>query len=183
MLKETTIEFSIGKVFNPGHNFFGELFLTNERLVIKQSLTSDIVAIVPLESLVFIEPFSFGAWKFKRYGFRVSFPNQNGSLMEVRICALTGRGEEWAADWIAALQEARKLRVEALSMAQKTFVIDFSALRELVEKGGIVLTTFKCPHCGAPIKLPEEGTEIICNHCRSTIYAKDIFDKIKSLIS
>jgi len=66
---------------------------------------------------------------------------------------------------------------------KKMFVIDFSSLRSLMEKGGIVLTTLKCPHCSAPIKMPKDGTETVCNHCGNTIYAHDIFEKIKALIS
>jgi hypothetical protein len=43
-------------------------------------------------------------------------------------------------------------------------VLDFSSLKEYMEKGGLVLQKTKCEYCG------------------STIYAQDIFEKVKSLI-
>jgi ribosomal protein S27AE len=77
----------------------------------------------------------------------------------------------------------RKKVVQQIEALRKTFVIDFSFLRSLMEKGGIVLTTLKCPHCSAPIKMPKDGNQTICDHCGSMIYAQDIFEKIKALIS
>jgi len=47
---------------------------------------------------------------------------------------------------------------------------------------GIVLTTLKCPHCSAPIKMPKDGTETVCEHCGSTVYAVDVFEKVKKLM-
>jgi len=51
-----------------------------------------------------------------------------------------------------------------------------------MKKGGLSLTTVKCPECKAPLKMPKGGTEIVCQYCNNTIYAQDIFEKIKSLI-
>jgi ribosomal protein S27AE len=61
-------------------------------------------------------------------------------------------------------------------------VLDFSFLRSYMEKSGLTLQKVNCPECGAPIRLPESGNQIICEHCRSTIYAQDIFEKVKALI-
>ena len=66
---------------------------------------------------------------------------------------------------------------------KKPVLIDFSFLKTFIEKGGILLTTLKCPHCSAPIKMPKNGTEIVCDHCGSTIYAQDIFEKVKKMMS
>jgi len=61
-------------------------------------------------------------------------------------------------------------------------VLDFSALKEYMEKGGLVLQKTKCPECGAPMALPTTGNQTKCEHCGSTVYAQDIFEKVKSLI-
>lgn len=70
--------------------------------------------------------------------------------------------------------EKRKERVQV--------VLDFSSLKEYMAKGGLVLQTTKCPECGGPIPLPTTGNQTKCGHCGNTIYAQDIFEKIKSLI-
>jgi len=70
--------------------------------------------------------------------------------------------------------EKRKERVQV--------VLDFSSLKEYMEKGGLVLQKTKCPECGAPMALPTSGSQTKCEHCGSTIYAQDIFEKVKSLI-
>ena len=61
-------------------------------------------------------------------------------------------------------------------------VIDFSMVKEYMEKGGLVLQKTKCPECNAPIPIPTSGNQVVCQHCGSTILAQDIFEKIKSLI-
>jgi hypothetical protein len=61
-------------------------------------------------------------------------------------------------------------------------VIDFTMLKEYMEKGGLILQKTKCPECNAPLQIPTIGNQIVCQHCGSTILAQDIFEKIKSLI-
>jgi hypothetical protein len=61
-------------------------------------------------------------------------------------------------------------------------VLDFSTLKEYMEKGGLVLQKTKCPECNAPIPLPTIGNQMRCQHCGSVILAQDIFEKIKGLI-
>ena len=70
--------------------------------------------------------------------------------------------------------ERRKERVHLM--------IDFSSLKEYMAKGGLVLQTVKCPVCGGPLSLPKTGNETTCEHCKNTIYAQDIFEKVKALI-
>jgi len=78
-----------------------------------------------------------------------------------------------------------KARIESIETEKKRervqIVLDFSALKEYMEKGVLVLQKMKCPECGGPIKLPQSGNQTTCEHCGSTIYAQDIFEKIKSL--
>ena len=79
------------------------------------------------------------------------------------------------------LQQVKE-RIQELERKQTPVLIDFSFLKTFIEKGGIVLTALKCPNCSAPIKMPKNGTETVCDHCGSTIYAQDIFEKVKTLI-
>jgi DNA-directed RNA polymerase subunit RPC12/RpoP len=82
----------------------------------------------------------------------------------------------------AALTE-RKTTLEELRKKERLHVmVDFSSLKDYMEKGGLKLTTVKCPECNAPLEMPKEGTEIVCQYCNSTILAQDIFERIKSLI-
>lgn len=60
--------------------------------------------------------------------------------------------------------------------------IDFSFLKQYMERGGTILRTVKCTNCGAPMQLPEAGNKIVCPHCGTTHYSEDIFDKVKQLI-
>ena len=79
--------------------------------------------------------------------------------------------------------EARKQEIEAMKRKERVHImIDFSFLKNYMEKGGMILQTFKCPECGAPIKLPEKGNSTKCDHCGKVIYAQDVFQKIKELI-
>lgn len=61
-------------------------------------------------------------------------------------------------------------------------MLDFSFLKTYMEKGGLVMKVLKCPECGASIEFPESGTQTKCSHCGKTIYAQDIFEKVKSLL-
>lgn len=62
------------------------------------------------------------------------------------------------------------------------YVLDFSFLKSKMEQGGLVLGNVKCPSCSASIPLPKNGTTFKCQYCGSTIYAQDVFDKMKGLI-
>jgi len=79
------------------------------------------------------------------------------------------------------LQQIKERRRE-LEQKKTSVLTDFSFLKTYIEKGGIVLTTLKCPHCSAPIKMPKGGAETVCEHCGSTVYAQDIFEKVKKLM-
>jgi ribosomal protein S27AE len=77
----------------------------------------------------------------------------------------------------------RKDEIEAEKKKERVHVmLDFSVLKEYMEKGGLILQKTKCPECGGPLPLPTTGNETKCEHCGSTVYAQDIFEKVKSLI-
>ncbi len=81
-----------------------------------------------------------------------------------------------------ALTERKEALEEIRKKERVHVMIDFSSLKDYMKKGGLSLTTIKCPECAAPLKMPKEGTEIVCGYCRNTILAQDVFEKIKSLI-
>lgn len=59
---------------------------------------------------------------------------------------------------------------------------DFSSLKDYMTRGGLVMQTFRCPNCSAPVEFPEKGKTTKCAHCGTKIYARDLFEKIKELI-
>lgn len=61
-------------------------------------------------------------------------------------------------------------------------ILDFSSLKDVMSKGGIVMTTHKCPNCNGMVDIPETGKVLICKYCGTPIKPVDIFEKIKSLI-
>jgi len=84
---------------------------------------------------------------------------------------------------ITDLCQKRKEELDAEKRKERVqIVLDFSTLRDYMEKGGLVLQKTKCPECNAPIPIPTSGNQVVCQHCGSTILAQDIFEKIKSLI-
>ena len=86
-------------------------------------------------------------------------------------------------------QEYEKVLKEIIEKLEKTkkdkptIIIEFSSIRDFIKEKGIVLQPLKCPVCGAPLDIPNEGNIIICPYCGSTIKALDVFEKIKSLLS
>jgi hypothetical protein len=62
------------------------------------------------------------------------------------------------------------------------YVIDFSFLKKELEKGGLMVQTVKCPSCMASLTLPPNGNSFQCQYCNSTVYAQDVFDKMKGII-
>ena len=61
-------------------------------------------------------------------------------------------------------------------------VLDFSSLKDVMSKGGLVMTTCRCPNCSSMVGIPESGKVLVCQYCGTPIKPIDIFEKIKSLI-
>lgn len=79
--------------------------------------------------------------------------------------------------------EIRKKEIEVEKKKERLHVmLDFSFLKTYMKKGGLIMQVLKCPHCSATIEFPESGTKIKCSYCGNTIYAQDIFEKVKSLL-
>lgn len=81
-----------------------------------------------------------------------------------------------------AIEERRK-EIESQRRKERVqVVLNFSSLKDYMQKGGLMMQTFRCSHCSAPVEFPEKGKTTKCDHCGTRIYARDIFEKIKELI-
>ena len=87
---------------------------------------------------------------------------------------------------IVALLRLRFDRVAEIKKSKENeriqIVTDFSWLRDYMEKGGIMIKTYKCPGCGGAIDIPSNGKAGKCGFCGTTFYAEDVFKKVKDLI-
>jgi hypothetical protein len=61
-------------------------------------------------------------------------------------------------------------------------LVDFSFLKDTLERGGIVLRSSKCPNCGSLIDLPEGGTSVRCEYCGGALQAIDVLDRLRALM-
>lgn len=61
-------------------------------------------------------------------------------------------------------------------------ILDFSSLKDVMSKGGLIMTTYKCPNCNGMVEIPEAGKVLMCQYCGTPIKPVDIFEKVKSLI-
>jgi signal transduction histidine kinase len=62
-------------------------------------------------------------------------------------------------------------------------ILDFSSLKDVMSKGGLVMTTYKCPNCNGMVDIPEAGKILMCQYCGTPIKPVDIFEKIRGLIT
>jgi len=76
----------------------------------------------------------------------------------------------------------RHVAKEVMKYGPKPNLTDFAWIRDYLDKGGLVLTTIKCPQCGANLDLPKEGNNTRCKYCGASIYAQDILEKFKGLL-
>jgi hypothetical protein len=80
------------------------------------------------------------------------------------------------------LKEAREYEKRLKEREHIHVVFDFSALKDEMTKGGLVMSAYNCPNCNAMVDIPETGKVLICKHCGTPIKPVDIFEKIKSLM-
>jgi len=164
----------------------GSLVLTTQRLmwldkkeegILNKKISYDLSYILRLENLLQIvsssEPYWYDREKVEikdsenRYSYKLERMQEYPSCRPLIMKAIEERKKEIES-------EKRKERVQ--------LVLDFSSLKDYMEKGGLVMQTFRCPNCSAPVEFPEKGKTAKCDHCGSKIYARDIFEKIKELI-
>lgn len=110
--------------------------------------------------------------------------SQGENIFHLRIPGIPGSVD--SARFSPPIQSAIKARKEELESEKKRervhVLLDFSFLKDHMRQGGLSIETFRCPSCGAPVKLPDSGNQTTCEHCGSVIYSQDIFEKIKALI-
>ena len=77
----------------------------------------------------------------------------------------------------------RKSQLQAQKVKEHIqIVLDFSSLKDVMSKGGLVMSTYKCPNCNGMVNIPEAGKVLMCEYCGTPIKPVDIFEKIKSLL-
>jgi len=72
-------------------------------------------------------------------------------------------------------------QIKSTIQNENKVTIDYSFLKTYLDKGGILLTTLRCPHCGAPIEIPNGGNNVKCKHCGNLILAIDLLDRISRI--
>jgi hypothetical protein len=85
----------------------------------------------------------------------------------------------------AISQKKNQIRLEQeriQSQQRVQIVLDFSALKDVMSKGGLVMTSYKCTNCGGKLEIPEAGQVLSCKYCGISIKPVDIFEKIKNLL-
>ena len=78
-----------------------------------------------------------------------------------------------AARGLASAEKARE-RVQ--------IVLDFSSLKDVLSKGGVVMQTFNCPKCNGVLDIPETGKLLFCRYCGTPVKPIDVYEKIRSFI-
>jgi hypothetical protein len=98
----------------------------------------------------------------------------DGAKKEFKLSATnwTKRTLQWASAINMLISKGKRVQV----------VLDFSSLKDVMAKGGIVMTAYKCPVCNGKLEIPEVGKVLICSYCGTPIKPVDIFEKIKDLI-
>jgi DNA-directed RNA polymerase subunit RPC12/RpoP len=86
-----------------------------------------------------------------------------------------------AEDIVGAILAAKKHVEEQTKLAKSPQANDFKWLKELIDKGGVVVTAVKCPSCGGIVDIPKEGNFVKCEHCSQTLYVEDVVGIIKKL--
>lgn len=77
----------------------------------------------------------------------------------------------------------RKFAILELQKKERVqIVLDFSFLKDYMEKGGMMVQKISCANCGASMHLPEKGNTVDCPYCKTTHRVEDIFERVKQVI-
>lgn len=127
-----------------------------------------------------ISGISSGGWATKY----ISVSDENGMEYRFKFSGLDENKIENIKATIRKFIADKKTYLEQKERAKRIQVtVDFSFLRSIAEKGGIVLTTVACPYCGGTLELPKSGNISKCLHCGKQVYATDVFEKMKGVLS
>lgn len=170
-------------------SFPGYLVITNKRLLFIEQIWGflgpkdeynlrDIIDLESIQGMSIYKKFPGGLRLGIRYNSHGAIHERGfkgSNLDENYLYGLKRMIEDLLNRRIAEVEEEKKKeRIQ--------YVIDFSFIRSQLDKGGIALTTIKCPNCGANVSVPDSGNFFTCNYCNSTIHAMDVFQKMKGLI-
>jgi len=61
--------------------------------------------------------------------------------------------------------------------------VDFNQLAKQLLDKGLILKTIECPNCSGKVDFPREGNMIECSFCKKQIYATDVFERFRELLS
>lgn len=152
--------------------YSGFLIITNQRLLFacKMSGAKDygIPCVINLEDIASVSPGQDSIVILEKTGQDKSFVREQiQSLIPVINTAISERKSV-----LQTLKEKERIHV----------VVDFSSLKDIMAKGGIIMSTSNCPKCNAMLDIPESGKILFCKFCGAQIKPVDIFEKIKSLI-
>ena len=90
-------------------------------------------------------------------------------------------GSEWKVPGSSMIGEMVLASQQPTSSTSQQPNQDFAWLRELVEKGGVQVSTVKCPNCAGKIDLPTEGNLVKCAYCGHTLFVEDVYKIIKQV--
>ena len=110
-------------------------------------------------------------------------------IRKARILLEVKRFEEAAKIFedIGMYKEAGDTRIKSKqSSIKKTEIkVDLNKLLNQIKDGGLIVV-YRCPHCGAPLKVNKESNAdsiTICNHCNTKIEIIDVVDFLKTALS
>jgi hypothetical protein len=155
----------------------GCLVLTNQRIIFacKIGMLSKDYAVTYLANLEDVSSVSHGRFGFNDKLIILDKNSQHKDFVQPCIQRLIPT--------INSTITKRKNEIESEEKKKRIhIVLDFSSLRNVLSKGGIVMTNYKCPNCNGMVDLPDTGKVLICKYCGNQIKPVDIFEKIKSLL-
>lgn len=160
----------------------GVLVLSNRRLIFvaKQGLFSKDYALVfstPLEKIVSA---SRGRHIISSK-LRILFGDQSHrdfiiSHMEDAV----PRINKAITDRLAEMERERQAEMEReRTFVTKHVVIDFSSLRDVIARDGMVVQPITCPSCGKGMQIPSSGQIVTCSYCGTSLKAVDVYEELK----
>ncbi len=199
-LQATETAFGTRHVVNASGDESGFFVLTNQRIVWierRPSLTDDyrISLTIPLENIIdvsisndrtafvtIIE--SQGPHLFRIYVPLVTEVASSDFPSNETIPVFIEQKEFPAFKWTVTNQVNRRKEVlETARLKDRVqVVLDFSFLKQYMEKGGLILQKITCTNCGGRMKLPETGNTTECPYCHTSYRVEDVFERVKKLM-
>jgi ribosomal protein S27AE len=118
----------------------------------------------------------FGLWLMSKGS---SLAGERGDVASL-WSSIEGRVDELAKEVETELSAVQEAKVRP---TVRHVVIDFARIIEAAKGRGIILDKVECPHCGAAITIPVSGEHFKCEYCGKTVYATNVFDRLKDILS